>query len=221
MQNANTVLATITIDNFDFCNLEKASDGHGGTIISTRRRLSAAVPPSPLAVPATTLSCSTQAKARRRSTTSIHSTTQLSSITSPTFITCRSWRRRSPPTCTATRCSARSRRQHRHPGRERDLPAAASAEHGAFALAQARVVPRMSEATSGMPHGADPHIAPLMRAKGLSAPAQRGGGTTRSMMEGQACSVSAITCPTGSWSLSSDRPLGRTVGSTSLASGGG
>jgi hypothetical protein len=42
----------------------------------------------------------------------------------------------------------------------------------------------MSEATSGMPHGADPHIAPLMRAKGLSAPAQRGRGTTRSMMEG-------------------------------------
>ena len=33
MQNAHTVLATITIDNFDFCNLEKASDGHGGTII--------------------------------------------------------------------------------------------------------------------------------------------------------------------------------------------
>ena len=33
MNNAHTVLATITIDNFDFRNLEKASDGHGGTII--------------------------------------------------------------------------------------------------------------------------------------------------------------------------------------------
>ena len=33
MKDAHTVLATITIDNFDFCNLEKASDGHGGTII--------------------------------------------------------------------------------------------------------------------------------------------------------------------------------------------
>ena len=33
MKNAHTVLATITIDNFDFRNLEKASDGHGGTII--------------------------------------------------------------------------------------------------------------------------------------------------------------------------------------------
>jgi hypothetical protein len=33
MKNAHTVLATITIDNFDFRNLEKGSDGHGGTII--------------------------------------------------------------------------------------------------------------------------------------------------------------------------------------------
>ena len=33
IKDANTVLATITIDNFDFRNLEKASDGQGGTII--------------------------------------------------------------------------------------------------------------------------------------------------------------------------------------------
>ena len=33
MKDPHTVLATITIDNFNFSNLEKASDGHGGTII--------------------------------------------------------------------------------------------------------------------------------------------------------------------------------------------
>jgi hypothetical protein len=33
MKNSHTVLATITVDNFDYRNLEKASDGHGGTII--------------------------------------------------------------------------------------------------------------------------------------------------------------------------------------------
>ncbi len=33
IMNSHTVLATLTIDNFDFRNLEKASDGHGGTII--------------------------------------------------------------------------------------------------------------------------------------------------------------------------------------------
>jgi hypothetical protein len=33
VKDARTVLATITIDNFDFRNLEKASDGQGGTII--------------------------------------------------------------------------------------------------------------------------------------------------------------------------------------------
>ena len=76
VKDARTVLATITIDNFDFRNLEKASDGHGGTIIFDRRRLPTPVPPSRLAAPATTPLYSTRARARRRSTTSIHSTTR-------------------------------------------------------------------------------------------------------------------------------------------------
>jgi FecR protein len=46
VKDARTVLATITIDNFDFRNLEKASDGQGGTIIFDPPASANANPPS-------------------------------------------------------------------------------------------------------------------------------------------------------------------------------
>jgi hypothetical protein len=46
VKDAQTVLATITIDNFDFRNLEKASDGQGGTIIFDSPASANANPPS-------------------------------------------------------------------------------------------------------------------------------------------------------------------------------
>ena len=46
IKDARTVIATITIDNFDYRNLEKASDGQGGTIISDLPASANTNPPS-------------------------------------------------------------------------------------------------------------------------------------------------------------------------------
>ena len=105
-KDPHTVLETITIDNFDFRNLEKASDGHGGTIIFDFPASASTSPSVSIGGADNDTFVFHPGEGSQTVNNSIHNTTRSSSTNSPTFIMCRNWRPRSLPTHMATRCSS-------------------------------------------------------------------------------------------------------------------